>query len=83
MDQKARCQNMNSNLEKNQDANHKMYETLNMGIVLEPISLWIEKWPIRHWVSLVGVKREVWTEGPQIRPSYRRQSLMRRIRSDV
>jgi hypothetical protein len=39
MDQEAKQQNMNSNLEENQDANHEMYETLNMGTILEPISL--------------------------------------------
>jgi hypothetical protein len=27
---------MNSNLEKNQDVDHEVYETPNMGIVLEP-----------------------------------------------
>jgi hypothetical protein len=31
----------------------------------------------------VGVKREVWTKDPQICLSYRRQSLTRRIKSDV
>jgi hypothetical protein len=27
---------MNSNLEKNQNVDHKMYETPNMGTILEP-----------------------------------------------
>jgi hypothetical protein len=39
MDQEANQQNMNSNLEKNWDANQEMYETPNMGMILEPISL--------------------------------------------
>jgi hypothetical protein len=50
---------MNSNLEKNRNADQEMYETLNMGIILEP------KRPIGHWVSLigVGVRKEMWTRG--------------------
>jgi hypothetical protein len=85
MDQKARCQNMNSNLEKNQDVDHKMYETPNRGIVLELKSLRIKEGPTRHWVFLVkvGAKRKMWTKGLQIHPSYRRQSLVRRIKFDV
>jgi hypothetical protein len=39
MDQEAKQQYMNSNLEENQDGNCKVYETLNMGTILEPISL--------------------------------------------
>jgi hypothetical protein len=39
MDQEAMHQNMNSNLEKNWDVNQEVYETPNMGIVLEPRSL--------------------------------------------
>jgi hypothetical protein len=37
-----------------------MYETLNMGIVLEPKG-------IGHWVSLVGIgtRIEMWTRGLQ------------------
>jgi hypothetical protein len=36
MDQEAQHQNMNSNLEENQDVEQEVYETLNMGIILEP-----------------------------------------------
>jgi hypothetical protein len=36
MDQEAKQQNMNSNLEHNQDAEQKLYEMPNMGIILEP-----------------------------------------------
>ncbi len=66
MDQEAKQQNMNSNLEENQDANHEMYETLNMGTILEPISLWTKEWPIAHRMSLVGVRvrKEIWIRGP-------------------
>jgi hypothetical protein len=62
-----------------------MYETPNRGIVLEPKKLWIKEWPMWHQMSLIGVgaKREVWTKGPRIRSSYRMQSLVKRIRSDV
>jgi hypothetical protein len=38
MDQEARHQNMKSNLEGNQDANQEVYETPNMGAILEPRS---------------------------------------------
>jgi hypothetical protein len=35
VDQEAKQQNMNSNLEQNQDAKQELYEMPNMGIVLE------------------------------------------------
>jgi hypothetical protein len=38
MDKKSMCQNMNLKLEENQDVHHEMYETLNMGTILEPRS---------------------------------------------
>jgi hypothetical protein len=43
-----------------------MYETLNMGTILEPISLWTKEWPIAHRMSLVGVRvrKEIWIRGP-------------------
>jgi hypothetical protein len=39
MDQKAKQQNMNSNLEQNRDAKQELYETPNVDIVLEPRNL--------------------------------------------
>jgi hypothetical protein len=39
MDQKAKCQNMNSNFEENRDVDPKIYETPNKGTILEPRSL--------------------------------------------
>jgi hypothetical protein len=50
---------MNSNLEKKRNTDQEMYETPNMGIILEP------KRPIRHEVSLVkvGMRKEMWTRG--------------------
>lgn len=67
MDQEARCQNIKSNLEGNQDANQEVYETTNMGAILEPKSLRTEKQPARHQMSSIGVraKKEIWTRGPQ------------------
>ncbi len=61
MDQKVKCQNMNSNLKEIRDAKQEVYETPNKGIVLEPRSLWIKEWPIGHQVSLVrvGTKKNV------------------------
>ncbi len=41
-------QNMNSNLEENQDVDQEVYETPNMGIVLEPGSLRTKEQPARH-----------------------------------
>ncbi len=66
MDQEAKQQYMNSNLEENQDGNCKVYETLNMGTILEPISLWTKERPIAHRMSLVGVgvRKEIWIGGP-------------------
>jgi hypothetical protein len=40
---KKQMVNMNLDLEENWDAKHKLYETSNMGMVLEPKSLRIEK----------------------------------------
>ncbi len=40
MDWEARQQDMNSKLEKNQDADQEVYETSNMGTILEPKNLW-------------------------------------------
>ncbi len=59
------CQNMNSNLEKNQDVNQEVYETPIRGIVLEPKSLQTKEQLARQHVSLidVGVKKEVWPRG--------------------
>jgi hypothetical protein len=37
------CQNLNSNLEKNWDVNQEVYETPNMGTILEPRNLQIEE----------------------------------------
>jgi hypothetical protein len=70
MDKKVRHQNMNSN----RDANQEVYETLNMGIILEPRSLQTITRPIRHQVSLIkiGVIKEVWTRGLQKCPDYKR-----------
>jgi hypothetical protein len=39
MDQKAKPQNMNSNMEENWDADQEVYETPNKGIILEPRDL--------------------------------------------
>ncbi len=70
MDKKVRHQNMNSN----RDANQEVYETLNMGIILEQRSLQTIEWPIGHQVYLikVGVIKEVWTRGSQKCPNYKR-----------
>jgi hypothetical protein len=46
---------MNSYVEKNQNVGQELYETSNKGTILEPRSLWIEEWPIGHWVSLIEV----------------------------
>jgi hypothetical protein len=40
MDQKAKWQNMNSNFEENQNVEQILYESLNMGTILKPRSLW-------------------------------------------
>jgi hypothetical protein len=62
MDQEIEWQDMNFNLEKNQDAHQKVYETSNMSTILEPKSLWTKEQLAWHQMSLirVGVKREVW-----------------------
>jgi hypothetical protein len=39
MDQKAKHQSMNSNMEENWDANQEVYETPNKGTILEPRDL--------------------------------------------
>jgi hypothetical protein len=39
MNQEARRQDMNSNLEKNQDVDQEVHETSNMGTILEPKNL--------------------------------------------
>jgi hypothetical protein len=39
MDPKVKQQNMNLDLEKNQDAKQKLYETSNRGTILEPRNL--------------------------------------------
>jgi hypothetical protein len=51
-----------------------VYETLNMGIILEQRSLQTIEWPIGHQVYLikVGVIKEVWTRGSQKCPNYKR-----------
>lgn len=69
MDQKAKWQNMNLDLEKNRDVEQELYETSNKGIVLELRSLWIKEWPTRHQVSLieVGTRKKVQTKGLYIR----------------
>ncbi len=72
-------------MNSNQDACQEVYETPNMGIILEPRSLQIEEWPIKHQLSLVKVeaKRKVWIRGLQICPGYRKQSPMKGIKSNV
>ncbi len=78
--------NMNLDLEENWDAKHKLYETSNMGMVLEPKSLRIEKWLAWHWVFLVGIgaRRKVWIKDSQKHLGYiRRRSLMMGIKPDV
>jgi hypothetical protein len=61
-------------MNSNQDADQEVYETPNTGIILEPKSLQIVERPIGHWVSLVkvGVRKVVWTRGPQKCPNYRK-----------
>ncbi len=85
MDQKARCQNMNSNLAKNQDVDPKIYGMSNKGTILEPKSLWTKEWFARHQMFSieVGVKREMYIRGLQKHPSYKRWSPMRGIRPKV
>lgn len=60
---------MNSYVEKNQNVGQELYETSNKGTILEPRSLWIEEWPIGHWVSLieVGTRKKVRTKALYIR----------------
>jgi hypothetical protein len=72
-------------MNSNQDAYQELYETPNMGIILEPRSLQIEERPIRHQVSLVkvGTRIKMWTRGLQRCPSYRNQSPMKGIKSNV
>ncbi len=85
MDQKAKCQNMNSNLEENWDVNQKIYETPNKGTILEPRNLWIKEWFARHQMFSieVGVKRKMCIGGLQKHPSYRRWSLMKGIKPKI
>ncbi len=66
MDQEVKGQDMNSNLEKNGDADRKVYEISNMSTILEPKSLWTKEQLAWHQMSLirVGVKREVWIGVP-------------------
>ncbi len=48
MDPKVKQQNMNLDLEKNQDAKQKLYETSNRGTILEPRNLQTKIWPTWH-----------------------------------
>ncbi len=66
MDQEAKQQNMNSNLEKIPYVDQEVYETSNMGIILEPINLRTKEQPTKHQMSSVrvGVQREIWIGGP-------------------
>ncbi len=52
-----------------------MYETLNMGTILEPKSLQTKEQHARHWVFLVevGARIKVWTWAPHKCPGYKRQ----------
>jgi hypothetical protein len=69
MDQKAKWQNMNLDLEENRDVKQELYETSNKGTILELRRLWIKEWPTRHQVYLikVGTRKKVRTKGLYIR----------------
>jgi hypothetical protein len=76
---------MHFDMEENWDVDQKVYETLNMGTILEPWSFRIKELFVGHRVSLVGmgVQIEVWIGGPHRCLGYKRWFLIRGTRHEV